>query len=76
MYLKKTTCRIGPWCIEAIGYAATAAIAVKMAYMSYRVVYVYFVAGKVKNLAEYSGGKWAGRDCPTRAWVGGQQMQL
>ncbi len=52
---------MSPWCIEAIGYAAVAAIAVKMAYMSYRVVYTYFVAGKIDDLAEYSGAKWAGR---------------
>jgi hypothetical protein len=48
-------------CISVIGYATVAVIVVKIAYILYRVVYAFFYAEQIKDLIEYSGGKWAGR---------------
>jgi hypothetical protein len=48
------------WCIQAIGWSATALIAAKIAHMLYRIIYPYFLAKKIGDFVQHSGGKWAG----------------
>ena len=47
--------------VQTIGYAAIALIVAKIGFSLYRTVYAFFFAEKIRDLIEYSGGKWAGR---------------
>lgn len=50
-------------CIETIGWASVAMIALKIMFMLYNVVYAYFAAEKIDDLVKYTGAKWAGWLC-------------
>ena len=47
-------------CIAALGWATAAVIAVRVSSAAYRIVYPYFMSAGVRDLAAFSGGRWAG----------------